>query len=1196
MKKIAINYSKYVPIHLVMPFLKQNFEINISDTPDFYIYCFNDPSFLTLPKDCIKISFSMEDHTPNFNYCDYAIGTHRITFGSRYFRYPFAYAHADMITLSLRRKAPQSLTQRKFCNFIYSNTTIGNCVKIRERFCNLLSEYKHVDCPGISLNNMQAIVPTHARGWEAAKLDFIKNYKFTIAFENNASDGYITEKLSHPMLMQSLPIYYGADDVNLDFNEYTFINVKNFNSLADAIDRIIYLDNNDEEYLKYFSESYLLPYFNYNTFKQEFDNFIYNIFSNPVKYTSEFSIRYDQPARRYWQLLNSYNKQILLPLSKIFTTAHIPTDTELYSQNYGKGSVLNEYDPQYMASYEDQINKLVKVNNDRHTNMNNNVHQSNSYSQFTECLDTTKKQIKIRFEAAYHETWIRRVLEKYYTIIDSNEPDFIFSGCINNEFLYYKNEAIKIFSSPENSFPDFNYYDYAIGTPTLNFGKRYFWFPYSLSCVVPEDIENPIYREDLFDRKFCNFVYSNMSDWEAIKIRNSFFTMLSRYRHIDAPGKSMNNMVNCITPRYGNGSSAGKINFIKNYKFTIAFENAYNDGYITENLTHAFLARSVPIYYGAQDVTNYFNSSSFINCRNFESFDDVIEYIKFLDSNKDEYLKIANARPFSDSFSVSQFNESFEQFLINIIESPVKYTSISSPYFSTPSNVRLQVLELINDLIICPLLYNDKSKAVNFLHDLEGSKYRKPMPSPYLIPGLVKPLSENIKRNIRFSDTLKNYYNVYDQSNSAFNAQRFKVWENTSWRKGCSLQGQGDICWISTSETANLYRSLLALLAPYDKANSPKVRIGPRVDGGCVMPDPGTHGIALSFGVSTKMGAKDRDYELAERGFRVFQFDSKFSTSPRGHQNITFIPKKLSGSKNIARDEISFAAALECAGLAAQQNALLFLDLEGGEWELFESMADSELSLFTHVHAEFHGLANKDVLPRRMAVFDKILRIHYLPTHLHYHNCAPILGFEDFLVSGTMEITFSRRNFGDFILSGESYPTALDVPNSSRLPDVHIGVFSLFQTGESSPASVANLPSVICDCNFMNAWFALAPGLSLNVPALLGKRADLANVLADNPSSAPQKLLFWLWRCGIIEMPELTKLKPQLGHILKELHSIPYAEDALPGYTMLVHSLWLTRPDLKSLTPDLSYGQAAILMWFNDNAVLEYGLESIIEN
>ena len=47
------------------------------------------------------------------------------------------------------------------------------------------------------------------------------------------------------------------------------------------------------------------------------------------------------------------------------------------------------------------------------------------------------------------------------------------------------------------------------------------------------------------------------------------------------------------------GGSATKVALLRRYRFTLAFENAIDDGYVTEKLYQPLLAGSVPVYLGA---------------------------------------------------------------------------------------------------------------------------------------------------------------------------------------------------------------------------------------------------------------------------------------------------------------------------------------------------------------------------------------------------------------------------------------------------------------------------------------------------------------------------------------------------------------------------------------------------------------------
>ena len=88
-------------------------------------------------------------------------------------------------------------TKTKFCLFLYSRN-----FRVRSYFCRQLARYKHVDCPGLSLNN--CLVPGYgplrsaASGIDPWILTLRSQYKFTIAFENESADGYLTEKIRMP--------------------------------------------------------------------------------------------------------------------------------------------------------------------------------------------------------------------------------------------------------------------------------------------------------------------------------------------------------------------------------------------------------------------------------------------------------------------------------------------------------------------------------------------------------------------------------------------------------------------------------------------------------------------------------------------------------------------------------------------------------------------------------------------------------------------------------------------------------------------------------------------------------------------------------------------------------------------------------------------------------------------------------------
>ena len=283
---------------------------------------------------------------------------------------------------------------------------------------------------------------------------------------------------------------------------------------------------------------------------------------------------------------------------------------------------------------------------------------------------TEKKKIKIDFcdfWGGFNKANNRfyNILKKYYDIENSDKPDFLFYSCFGSEHLNYQN-CVKIFTTGENVIPNFNECDYATGFDYIDFEGRYFRKNIEEPNVSIQD--RSAISDDMFDRKFCNFIYSNATSGEGAVLRQEFCKKLMEYKHVDCPGKILNNMsADDLAPRYGDWWWS-KINFLKKYKFTIAFENSSSNGYTTEKLFQPFQSFSIPIYWGNPLVTRDFNPKAFINCNDYDNdLDAVIERVKEIDNNPDLYLAMLRESPMQPDFDFDQ-GQKFEQWIINIIE------------------------------------------------------------------------------------------------------------------------------------------------------------------------------------------------------------------------------------------------------------------------------------------------------------------------------------------------------------------------------------------------------------------------------------------------------------------------------------------------------------------------------------------------
>lgn len=177
-----------------------------------------------------------------------------------------------------------------------------------------------------------------------------------------------------------------------------------------------------------------------------------------------------------------------------------------------------------------------------------------------------------------------------------------------------------------------------IDTP---FGNSY--FPALLSGKPNKEMQ--LLRQTSKDR-FCCFIYTNIQRrLPDTIVRKKFCQQLMKYKKVDCPGRVLNNMHEKKIGNYYEHSYFDKLKFISRYKFKIVFENRVHPGYITEKTYDSFLAGSIPIYKGAPNIADFFNPDAFINCADYNSFEEVIERVKQIDNDPELYKKYILAPP-----------------------------------------------------------------------------------------------------------------------------------------------------------------------------------------------------------------------------------------------------------------------------------------------------------------------------------------------------------------------------------------------------------------------------------------------------------------------------------------------------------------------------------------------------------------------
>lgn len=279
---IKINFTDFWPgfseNNLFLKFMEKHFSVIVDDKPDYLFYSVYGNRHLNYD-DAVKILYTGENLVPDFNLCDYALGFHYLDFEDRYMRFPlyayYQWHYEEVFKRDLSKMTSsvdfETLSGRKFCNFVYSNNV--NSDPVRDSFFYALSKYKEIDSGGRHLNNIGGPV--------SDKLQFIKDYKFTIAFENSSVPGYTTEKLLEPILMKSLPVYFGNPLVDDDFITNSFIRVEGKSDFDRAINEIISLDKDDDKYITMLEREKFKLDNNKEVWEQKLKMFLKNIFEQP---------------------------------------------------------------------------------------------------------------------------------------------------------------------------------------------------------------------------------------------------------------------------------------------------------------------------------------------------------------------------------------------------------------------------------------------------------------------------------------------------------------------------------------------------------------------------------------------------------------------------------------------------------------------------------------------------------------------------------------------------------------------------------------------------------------------------------------------------------------------------------------------------------------------------------------------------
>lgn len=116
------------------------------------------------------------------------------------------------------------------------------------------------------------------------------------------------------------------------------------------------------------------------------------------------------------------------------------------------------------------------------------------------------------------------------------------------------------------------------------------------------------------------------------------------------------------------GVAQSKAETLGNYNFALCFENSMMTGWITEKIFDCFYAGTIPVYWGAPEITEYIPANCFIDMREFSDYGKLRSFLKNLTAEEIQTYK-EKARQFLASEKFEPFKkETFAELIKNVIE------------------------------------------------------------------------------------------------------------------------------------------------------------------------------------------------------------------------------------------------------------------------------------------------------------------------------------------------------------------------------------------------------------------------------------------------------------------------------------------------------------------------------------------------
>lgn len=225
-------------------------------------------------------------------------------------------------------------------------------------------------------------------------------------------------------------------------------------------------------------------------------------------------------------------------------------------------------------------------------------------------------------------------------------------------------------------------------------------------------------------------------------------------------------------------------------------------------------------------------------------------------------------------------------------------------------------------------------------------------------------------------------------------------------------------------------------MTPYE-TNLSLRRIGVQGDGGYVIPETSfLPDFVISPGIGT-LTSFERYF--AEIGVPCLMIDGTIAKLPENHSNFIFLQKNIGLKSNDATISLS-----EISDTYQYCNAILQMDIEGGEYDALKTLDNADLSRFCIIVIELHGLSRILDLDSGMKELESLLiqlNTEHVCVHAHTNNIGGSFNYLCYTIPNIVELTFVRRELVSYKVRKLKARTKLDTENDSSLRPIEFPIF-----------------------------------------------------------------------------------------------------------------------------------------------------------